>query len=30
LVGSRRAIAIAAGNNQTMERHTALDVRLRA
>jgi len=29
LVGSRRAIAIAVGNNQIRERHTALDVRLR-
>jgi exodeoxyribonuclease V alpha subunit len=29
LVGSRRAIAIAVGNDQIMARHTALDVRLR-
>jgi exodeoxyribonuclease V alpha subunit len=29
LVGSRRAIAIAVRNDKTMERHTALDVRLR-
>jgi exodeoxyribonuclease V alpha subunit len=30
LVGTRRAIAIAVHNNQIMDRHTALDVRLRA
>jgi exodeoxyribonuclease V alpha subunit len=29
LVGNRRAIAIAVGNNQIGRRHTALDVRLR-
>ena len=30
LVGSRRAIAIAVRNNKIVERHTALDTRLRA
>ncbi len=30
LVGNRRAIAIAVGNDRISERHTALDVRLRA
>jgi exodeoxyribonuclease V alpha subunit len=29
LVGSRRAVAIAVGNNKIMDRHTALDARLR-
>jgi exodeoxyribonuclease V alpha subunit len=29
LVGTRRAIAIAVRNNQIMDRHTALDARLR-
>jgi exodeoxyribonuclease V alpha subunit len=29
LVGSRRALALAVGNNKIMERHTALDARLR-
>jgi exodeoxyribonuclease V alpha subunit len=29
LVGNRRAIAIAVRNNQIVERHTALDARLR-
>jgi hypothetical protein len=29
LVGSRRAIAIAVGNNRVAQRYTALDMRLR-
>jgi exodeoxyribonuclease V alpha subunit len=29
LVGTRRAIAIAVRNNKIMDRHTALDARLR-